>query len=106
VVPGVSSFEVLEPGGRRRNDLTTARLVVALDQPTVVRVLPNREPRARGSPRLEDLDIRTRRVAEPFEKIEDQSFDGVTCGNSRKLGHLHMKPHLDLAVRRTLIVRC
>jgi hypothetical protein len=74
--------QVLSPRGRDRHECSASRLMVALDEAEVGRVLPNGEARARGSPRIEGLGVGPLAGADPLEQIKDQVVDGLGHGNS------------------------
>jgi len=48
---------------------------VTFDETEVRRVLPDRQARARRSPRLHRLGVRALARADPFEQVEDQRLD-------------------------------
>jgi len=77
--------QVLSPGGRDRHECPAARLMVALDEAEVCRVLPNGEARARGSPRLEGLGVGPFAGADPLEQIKDQVATVWDTGTVRSM---------------------
>src|SRR5262245_41203563 len=51
--------------------------MVILDEATFIGLFPNRKSRAGRTPSLDDLSIRPCSGTDPFEEIEDQSFNRI-----------------------------
>jgi hypothetical protein len=60
-----------------RDDPARSDLVPTRDKSTVVGVLPHRQARTRCSPRIKNLGVRAPIGSDPFQEVEDQSFNRV-----------------------------
>jgi hypothetical protein len=60
-----------------RNESSKSWLMVMLDEASFVSVFPYRETWTRRSPSFDDLSVRPRGRADPFQQVKDQSVYGV-----------------------------
>jgi hypothetical protein len=59
-------------------------VIATCEETAATRLFPDRKLGARGSPRVEDLVVVPRTVADPLDEIQDERFDGV--------GHVVLTP--------------
>jgi small GTP-binding protein len=69
--------QVLSAGGRHGDERAVARLVMALDEAQDRWRLPDRQARARRSPRFERLGVGALARSDPLEEVKDQVVDGL-----------------------------
>ena len=69
-------FDEMGATGRRySDDDAVGGCRFALNESTVDRILPHREPWARRAPRVHDLVIASRLLCHPFDEVENEGFD-------------------------------
>src|SRR3954447_406286 len=69
--------QVLRPGGRHRDEGAALRAAMPPDEPAVGRVLPHRQPRARGPPRIQHLRVRPWIGAQPLEEVQHEAVEAA-----------------------------
>ena len=69
--------EMLDSGGRDRNERIALRTSAAADQAEFVGLFPHGQARARGSPCFDRLTVRSGIGTDPLQEVQDQAVNVV-----------------------------